>query len=147
MRMIMRKMKVNKKNKRRSKARIIRSVCFNKEVDSEKHRELIMLFTPWRNETTDLIKQYSSYEQHYLQVKNIIDDQMKFYAICSKNMNDIQEQLNNMDDDDKNFDLVAPGTQDIERQDESETFIQNSTKAMTYLVILEYLQLLLILSS
>ena len=38
------------KNKRRSKARIIRSVCFNKEVDSEKHyHELIMLFTAWRN--------------------------------------------------------------------------------------------------
>ena len=34
------------KNKKRSKARIIRSVCFNKEVDSEKHyRKLIMLFT------------------------------------------------------------------------------------------------------
>ena len=43
------------KNKKRSKARIIRSVCFNKEVDSEKHyRELIMLFTSWRNEKTDL---------------------------------------------------------------------------------------------
>ena len=25
-------------------------------------------------------------------------------------MNDIQEQLNNMDDDDKNFDLVALGS-------------------------------------
>ena len=109
------------KNKRRSKARIIRTVCFNKEVDSEKHyRELIMLFTSWRNEATDLIKQYSSYEQHYLQVKNIIDDQMKFYAICSQNMNEIQEQLNNMDDNDENFDLIAPGTQNIERQDESE---------------------------
>jgi hypothetical protein len=35
-----------KKNKKRDKARIIRSVCFNKNVDSEKHyRELIMLFT------------------------------------------------------------------------------------------------------
>ena len=50
-----------------------------------------MLFTSWRNEATDLIKKYSSYEQHYLQVKNIIDDQMKFYAICSQDMNDIQE--------------------------------------------------------
>ena len=37
--------------KKRSKARSIRSVCFNKQVDSEKHyRELIMLFTSWRNE-------------------------------------------------------------------------------------------------
>ena len=43
------------KNKKRSKARIILSVCFNKEVDSEKHyRELILLFTSWRNETQGL---------------------------------------------------------------------------------------------
>jgi hypothetical protein len=33
------------KNKKLSKARIIRSVCFNKEVDSEKHyRELVIHF-------------------------------------------------------------------------------------------------------
>jgi hypothetical protein len=44
------------KNKKRSKARVIRSVCFNKEVDSEKHyRELIMLFSSWRDEITDLL--------------------------------------------------------------------------------------------
>ena len=43
------------KNKKRSKTRIIRSVCLNKEVDSEKHYcELIMLFTSWRNDVTDL---------------------------------------------------------------------------------------------
>ena len=34
---------------KRTKARIIRSVCFNKESHPEKHfRELIMLFTAWR---------------------------------------------------------------------------------------------------
>ena len=33
---------------------------------------------------------------------------MKFYAICSQNMNEIQEQLNNMDDNDENVDLIAP---------------------------------------
>ncbi len=61
------------KNKKRAKARIIRSVGFNKEVDSEKHYcELIMLFTSWRNETTDLIKNCSSYQEHYLQVKGIL---------------------------------------------------------------------------
>ena len=52
------------KHKKRSKARIIQSVCFNKEVDSEKHyRELIMLFTAWRNEKTDLIGNCSSYQE------------------------------------------------------------------------------------
>ena len=115
----MRKKKVNKK--KRSKARIIRSVCFNKEVDSEKHyRELIMLFTSWRNETTDLFGNCSSYQEHYLQVKNIIDEQMKQFAMCSDDLNEIQGQLNNMEDNDDNFDLIVPGTQNIERQDESE---------------------------
>lgn len=43
------------KQKKRTKARVIRSVWFNKEVEPEKHNcELIMLFTPWRNEETDL---------------------------------------------------------------------------------------------
>lgn len=42
--------------KKRSKARIIRSVFFNKHADPEKHyRKLIMLFTPWRNDEADLL--------------------------------------------------------------------------------------------
>ncbi len=62
--------KSEQKNKKRSKARIIRRVCFNKEVGSEKHyRELIMLFTSWRDEITDLLANCASYQEHYLQCK------------------------------------------------------------------------------
>ena len=105
------------KNRKRSKARIIRSVCFNKEVNSEKHyRELIMLFTAWRNEETDLIGNCSSYQEYFFQIKDAIDDQMKQYAIRSEDLNEIQNHFSNIDD---NYDLVAPGTQNIERQDES----------------------------
>jgi ATP-dependent DNA helicase PIF1 len=43
---------------------------------------------------------------------------MKQYAICSED--EIQDQLHNMDHNDDNHDLGAPGTQNIERQDESE---------------------------
>ena len=112
---------IQPKNKKRSKARIVRSVCFNKNVDSEKHyRELIMLFTSWRDEMSDLLKNYSSYQEHYLQVKNIIDEQMKLYAMCSDDLNEIQNQLNNMEENDDNYDLIAPGTQNIELQDELE---------------------------
>ena len=43
------------KTKKRTKARIIRSVWYNKEAEPEKHYwDLMMLFTPWRNEETDL---------------------------------------------------------------------------------------------
>ena len=41
----------NGQNKKRSTARVVRNVWFNKEKDPEKHYcELIMLFTSWRNE-------------------------------------------------------------------------------------------------
>ena len=79
-----------------------------------------MLFTSWRNETTDLLRNYFSYQEHYLQVKNVVDEQMKLYAMCSDDLNEIQDQLNNMAEDDDNYDLVAPGTQNIELQDELE---------------------------
>ena len=79
-----------------------------------------MLFTSWRNETTDLLRNYYSYQEHYLQVKNVIDEQMKLYAMCSDDLNEIQDQLNNMAEDDDNYDLVAQGTQNIELQDELE---------------------------
>ena len=109
------------KNKKRSRPRIIRSVCFNKEVDSEKHyRELIMLFTAWRNEETDFIGICSSYQDYFSQVKHLIDEQMKQYAICGEDLNEIENQISNMDDNDDNYDLIAPGAQNIERQDESE---------------------------
>ena len=46
---------VKKKTKKRTKARIMRSVWYNKEAEPEKHYwELMMLITPWRNEETDL---------------------------------------------------------------------------------------------
>ena len=109
------------KSKKRTKGRIIRSVCFNKDIDPEKHyRELIMLFTSWRNEKTELINNCSSDQEHYLQVKTSIDEQMKQYAICGEHLDEIQEQLDNMHDSDDNYDLVAPGTQSIERKDQNE---------------------------
>ena len=44
------------KTKTRTKATVIRSIWFNKEVELEKHcHELITLFTPWQNEETDLL--------------------------------------------------------------------------------------------
>lgn len=44
------------KIKKRTKVRIIRCVWFNNKVEPEKHyRELIMLFTTWRNKEIDLL--------------------------------------------------------------------------------------------
>ena len=64
--------------KKRSKARIIRSCWFNKDIEPEKYyRELLMLFTSWRNEETDLIGSSCSYQEHYKQMCNAIRSKMK----------------------------------------------------------------------
>ena len=116
--------KANKtsKPKKRAKARIIRSVWFNKEAYPEKHyRELIMLFTSWRNEDTDLIGKYSSYKEHYLALQESIKEQKGLYAVCYEELNGVQEQLNSVaNDNEDQFDLIAPITQDIDHQDEHE---------------------------
>ena len=79
------------KAKKRNKARIIRSVWFNKEAEPEKHyREILMLFTSWRNEETDLIGAYSTFQERYRAMSKSIDEQMKQYAVCNEGFNQIQ---------------------------------------------------------
>ena len=84
------------------------------------YQELIMLFTSWRNENTDLIGNCSSYQEHYLLLKGQIDEQMKLYAVCSQDLNEIEDKLSSMEENGKNYDLIAPNTQNIELQDEAE---------------------------
>ena len=110
------------KYKKRKRARIIRSVFYDKEANPEKHyRELIMLFTPWRNEETDLLSNFTSYHEKYLHVKDTIEEQRCEYAVCSDDLNEIQDRLNNTDEDNLDrYDQIAPNTQDVESKDESE---------------------------
>ena len=77
-----------------------------------------MLFTAWRNEETDLISQCSSFQVHYLARYDEISEQMKQYAVCSEDLDEIQHNLN--DDNEDQFDSIAPVTQDTELQDEDE---------------------------
>lgn len=79
-----------------------------------------MLFTSWRNEDTDLLANFSFYQERFLNVKDCIEEQMKLYAVCSDNLDKIQEHLNEIDGDNDNFDSIAPLTQNIEYQDEAE---------------------------
>ena len=68
-----------------------------------------MLFTHWRNEDTDLIRNYSSYEDHYLALADEIAEQMSQYAVCAEYLNDIQSRLDQNDDNDE-FGNIAPVT-------------------------------------
>ena len=106
------------KTKKRTKARIIRSVWFNKESEPEKHYcELIMLFTSWRNEESDLIGNFSCYQDKYMLVSDAIDKQMKQYAVCNEDFNEIQHEMSIVED---RYDDIAPCTQSVEQQDEAE---------------------------
>ncbi|KXJ08992.1 hypothetical protein AC249_AIPGENE17524 [Exaiptasia diaphana] len=106
------------KSKKRNKARIIRSVWFNKESDPEKHyRELLMLFTSWHNEEIDLLSNCSSYQERFIQVHNMVDEQMKQYAVCREDFSDIELAMNRMED---RYDTLAPSTQSIEHEDSAE---------------------------
>ena len=110
---------ISKSIKKRSQSRIIRSFWFNREAQPEKHfRELLMLFTPWRKEETDLLRNYSSYEEHYVTRRDEINEQMQQYAICSEDLNEVGNHLQECDDN--TYDTIAPVTQDVERQDEDE---------------------------
>ena len=106
------------KSKKRSKVRIIRSVWFNKETNPEKHyRELIMLFSQ-RNETTDLIRNCSTFEECFCLLKDEISKQMTQYAFFSQQLDEIQKHLKDVDDN--CFDTIAPNTQHTELQDQTE---------------------------
>ena len=79
-----------------------------------------MLFTSWRNEETDLMGNSSSYQEYYLLLKEQIDKQMMQYAVCSEDLNEIEQDLHNTDYNDEQFDPIAPNTQNVELQDEAE---------------------------
>ena len=82
------------KQKQCLKPRIITSVLFNVKSHPEKHyHELIMLFTSWRSEETDLIGNSPSYQECFLLLKDKIEKQIRQYAICSEDFNEIEEQL------------------------------------------------------
>ena len=83
-----------KSAKKRIKARIIRSCWFNKDAESEKYyQELIMLFTSSRNEETDLFGSCSSYQERYNQLYNEIKTKMQEYAVCDQDLNELQQQI------------------------------------------------------
>ena len=108
------------KTTRRTKAtcRIIRCVWFNKIAEPEKHyRELIMLFTPWQSEETDLLGICSSYQERYKLLSSVIDEQMKQYAVCNEDFNEMQQEMSIIED---RYDSVAPCNQSLEQQDNAQ---------------------------
>ena len=66
-----------------------------RKLNQKKHyRELLMLFTSWRNEETDLLGSFSSYQDRYMLLSDVINEQMKQYAVCNEDFNEIQQEMN-----------------------------------------------------
>ena len=58
------------KIKRRKNSKILRYVRFSARSDEENHfREKLLLFLPWRNESTYLIGTYDTHNVHYIAVQ------------------------------------------------------------------------------
>lgn len=103
---------------RRKLPRILRTVHFNPEKDSEKYyRELIMLYSPWRDEQ-NLIGNSNSFQCRFNELEAMISPEMEKYEPYSNIVNLAQEALAIMDDGTEAWDCLAPVTQhedEIER--------------------------------
>lgn len=106
------------KKKKITRIYIIRSVWFNKEAEPEKHyRQLLMLFTPWRNKGTDLLGTFISYQKRYMSLSKFIDKQMNEYAVCAEDLREVQQYMSRIEE---SYDTVVPCTEQFEQLDNNE---------------------------
>ena len=98
------KLKEGMKLVKRKRAKIVRSVRFNKEKYPENYyREQLMLYTPWRNEQT--------YQERYQQLESIINSNKEQYECHSDILEKAIEDLNESDNTSNK--PVAPNTQHL----------------------------------
>lgn len=101
---------------RRKKPKIIQSVRYHKDKDLENHyREQVMLYTPWRNESTDVINNCQTYQEQFEQIKDEILTNRCQYEYHSEIVDKAMHDVNNAEYD--NFDNVAPNTEHINNKD------------------------------
>ena len=110
---------VNEEYRKRSVPRILRTCRFNKEKQEEKHyRELLMLYTSWRDERVDLIGTATSYKSRYFEIKDIVDEVRCQYEPCGDEIDEAIENMGRENDLQHAWDEVAPLTEDHEAIDD-----------------------------
>ena len=101
---------------KRKYPKIIRSVRYHKDKDPENYyREQIMLYTAWRNESTDLIKNCQTFQEHFERVKNEIVHNRQQYEYHSEILDKALEDITNLEYE--NFENVAPNAEHVNKQD------------------------------
>ncbi len=99
---------------KRQKPRIIRSVRFNKNKDPENFcREQIMLYTAWRNETTDLLKDFQTYQDRFEVLKDVIEQNRKQYEHHTETLDQAVQDI----ESEESSTVVAPNAQYRDEQD------------------------------
>ncbi|CAG2216944.1 unnamed protein product [Mytilus edulis] len=101
--------KDSRQYRKRKKARIIRSVHFDIKTDSEKYyRELLVLYSSWRNEN-DLKKSCNSFNERYLEIKDEVETERELYEPFRDIVEDAQQIINQGVED--SWDEIAPQTE------------------------------------
>jgi len=100
--------------RRRKVPRIIRTFVFDPEHDPEKAaRQKLMLYLPWRNETTDLLGQHATFTQHWESVKQHLADKVAEFEPFASEVTAAQDLLASADVE-QQWDLLAPGAEHCE---------------------------------
>lgn len=76
-----------------------------------------MLYTSWRNEQTDLLGTFSSYQERYRTLSKVMSEQMKQYAVCNEDLDEIEQDINRVEE---TYASIAPCTENMEQQDSTE---------------------------
>ena len=111
-------MKGGMKLVKRTKPKIIRSVRFHISIDPENHyREQLMLYSPWRNENTDLLRGCETYQERFNQLNELVLCNRQNYEYHSEILDKAMEDLDNDHLENMIYDSVAPNAQHINEQD------------------------------
>ena len=85
---------------KRQKPKVIRSVRFNKSKDPDNYfREQLMLYVPWRNEATDIIEHYQSYQERYEKLDHLLSVNRMKYEYHTDILEKTYEDMNTLDSD------------------------------------------------
>ena len=98
---------------KRQKPRIIRSVRLIKNKDPKNYCREQMFYTAWINETTDLLKDFQTYQDRFEVVKDEIKQNRKQY----ENHTDVLDQAVQDIESEESGNIVAPNAQYRDEQD------------------------------
>ncbi|CAC5418473.1 unnamed protein product [Mytilus coruscus] len=102
----------------RRKPKIIRTVHYNPDKDIENyHRELLMLYSPWRNEESDILGKFSTYTERFQELESTIEIKRQQFEPFRTAVKCAEELLSNQPELEEGWDGIAPNTQHREQQD------------------------------